>query len=328
MADNDPLPANRHKPVMGANDAASGVAVLMELGRLLQKEDPGSGIDLILVDAEDYGAPTMQKWRTMNALGVSALNIGARTWATVPTINHTWAFCSDMVGGDDPEFSIDAASCNMQVHRLKPSGTMPHLSVWEIFSQNQGGSIIDDHYFVNLDAGIPTFDIIDFRSGRGFPKEWHTASDDMSHISRSTPAPSAKPSPLTFSPNRLNDASPQRAQNVAALHDRGRRRGGMRRGGQGCLAGPVYAAAVILPPDFHGAELNDSKQLTARQRYLLRPIIEQEAVAWAVGVVTAQEIDKINILNASILAMHKALDQPTTRPDHLIIDGNRFKALR
>jgi ribonuclease HII len=95
--------------------------------------------------------------------------------------------------------------------------------------------------------------------------------------------------------------------------------------GRGCLAGPVYAAAVILPPDFHSAELNDSKQLTARQRYLLRPIIEQEAVTWAVGVVTAQEIDKINILNASILAMHRALDQLTTRPDHLIIDGNRFK---
>jgi ribonuclease HII len=95
--------------------------------------------------------------------------------------------------------------------------------------------------------------------------------------------------------------------------------------GRGCLAGPVYAAAVILPPDFHSTELNDSKQLTARQRYLLRPIIEQEAVTWAVGVVTAQEIDKINILNASILAMHRALDQLTTRPDHLIIDGNRFK---
>lgn len=95
--------------------------------------------------------------------------------------------------------------------------------------------------------------------------------------------------------------------------------------GRGCLAGPVYAAAVILPPDFHSTELNDSKQLTARQRYLLRPIIEQEAVAWAIGVVTAQEIDKINILNASILAMHRALDQLTTRPDHLIIDGNRFK---
>ena len=98
--------------------------------------------------------------------------------------------------------------------------------------------------------------------------------------------------------------------------------------GRGCLAGPVYAAAVILPPDFHSAELNDSKQLTARQRYLLRPIIEQEAVAWAVGVVTAQEIDKINILNASILAMHRALDQLQVRPEAIIVDGNRFKPYR
>ena len=95
--------------------------------------------------------------------------------------------------------------------------------------------------------------------------------------------------------------------------------------GRGCLAGPVYAAAVILPPDFHNELLNDSKQLTEKQRYLLRPIIEKEAVAWAVGVVTAEEIDKINILNASILAMHRALDQLKVRPGHIIVDGNRFK---
>lgn len=95
--------------------------------------------------------------------------------------------------------------------------------------------------------------------------------------------------------------------------------------GRGCLAGPVYAAAVILPPDFSNGLLNDSKQLTEKQRYLLRPIIEKEAVAWAVGVVTAEEIDKINILNASILAMHRALDQLKVRPEAVIIDGNRFK---
>jgi ribonuclease HII len=95
--------------------------------------------------------------------------------------------------------------------------------------------------------------------------------------------------------------------------------------GRGCLAGPVYAAAVILPPDFSNGLLNDSKQLTEKQRYLLRPIIEKEAVAWAVGVVTAEEIDKINILNASILAMHRALDQLKVRPGHIIVDGNRFK---
>ena len=94
--------------------------------------------------------------------------------------------------------------------------------------------------------------------------------------------------------------------------------------GRGCLAGSVYAAAVILPPDYANAELNDSKQLSARKRRALREQIQRDAVAWAVGVVTPQEIDEINILNASILAMHRALDQLTTRPEYLIIDGNRF----
>lgn len=95
--------------------------------------------------------------------------------------------------------------------------------------------------------------------------------------------------------------------------------------GRGCLAGAVYAAAVILPKEFRNELLNDSKQLTEAQRYQLRPIIEPEAVAWAVGVVTPEEIDKINILNASILAMHRAVDGLKVRPQHLLIDGNRFK---
>ena len=95
--------------------------------------------------------------------------------------------------------------------------------------------------------------------------------------------------------------------------------------GRGCLAGAVYAAAVILSPDFQNDLLNDSKQLTERQRYLLREVIEREALAWAVGVVTPEEIDEINILNASFLAMHRAVDQLKVRPEHLLIDGNRFK---
>lgn len=95
--------------------------------------------------------------------------------------------------------------------------------------------------------------------------------------------------------------------------------------GRGCLAGAVYAAAVILPPDFRNELLNDSKQLTEKQRYALREVIEKEAVSYAVGVVTPEEIDKINILNASFLAMHRALDALTVRPEHLLIDGNRFK---
>lgn len=95
--------------------------------------------------------------------------------------------------------------------------------------------------------------------------------------------------------------------------------------GRGCLAGSVYAAAVILPPDYTNDELNDSKKLSAKSRYALREVIERDAVAWAVGVATAAEIDEINILNASILAMHRALDKLTVRPEFVIVDGNRFK---
>ena len=95
--------------------------------------------------------------------------------------------------------------------------------------------------------------------------------------------------------------------------------------GRGCLAGSVYAAAVIFPEDYQNEELNDSKQLTDKRRKQLREMIEHDAVAWAVGVVTPEEIDKINILNASILAMHRALDQLKVRPEAIIVDGNRFK---
>lgn len=95
--------------------------------------------------------------------------------------------------------------------------------------------------------------------------------------------------------------------------------------GRGCLAGPVVAAAVILPDHFSNELLNDSKQLSEKQRAKLRPIIEQEALAWAVAYVDNHEIDEINILNASILAMHRALGQLSVQPEHIIVDGNRFK---
>lgn len=111
-------------------------------------------------------------------------------------------------------------------------------------------------------------------------------------------------------------------------YEQGRVEAGCDEAGRGCLAGSVYAAAVILPPDYQNERLNDSKKLTARQRYALRQDIERDAVAWAVGVVTPQEIDQINILNASILAMHRALDQLQVRPEAIIVDGNRFKPYR
>ena len=106
----------------------------------------------------------------------------------------------------------------------------------------------------------------------------------------------------------------------------GRIEAGCDEAGRGCLAGPVFAAAVILPSSFENDLLNDSKQLTEKQRYALRPVIEHEALAFAVGIVDNHEIDRINILNASFLAMHRAIDQLSQKPEYLLIDGNRFKA--
>lgn len=115
---------------------------------------------------------------------------------------------------------------------------------------------------------------------------------------------------------------------LASHYYEGKIEAGCDEAGRGCLAGSVYAAAVILPPDYQNELLNDSKQLTEKRRYALRETIERDAVAWAVGIVTPEEIDKINILNASILAMHRALDQLKVRPEAIIVDGNRFKPYR
>ena len=112
---------------------------------------------------------------------------------------------------------------------------------------------------------------------------------------------------------------------LASHYCKGKIEAGCDEAGRGCLAGSVYAAAVIFPEDYQNAELNDSKQLTDKRRHQLREIIERDALAWAVGIVTPEEIDKINILNASILAMHRALDQLQVRPETIIVDGNRFK---
>ena len=112
---------------------------------------------------------------------------------------------------------------------------------------------------------------------------------------------------------------------LASHYYKGKIEAGCDEAGRGCLAGSVYAAAVIFPEDYQNAELNDSKQLTDKRRHQLREIIERDALAWAVGIVTPEEIDKINILNASILAMHRALDQLQVRPETIIVDGNRFK---
>ena len=115
---------------------------------------------------------------------------------------------------------------------------------------------------------------------------------------------------------------------LASHYYKGMVEAGCDEAGRGCLAGSVYAAAVIFDEGYQNEELNDSKQLTDKRRKMLRDIIQRDAVAWAVGVVTPEEIDRINILNASILAMHRALDQLTVRPEAVIVDGNRFKPYR
>ncbi len=114
-------------------------------------------------------------------------------------------------------------------------------------------------------------------------------------------------------------------EGLAPFFKQGQLEAGCDEAGRGCLAGPVVAAAVILPEDFRHEWLNDSKQLTEKKRQLLRPIIEQEAIAWAVAYIDHVQIDEINILNASFLAMHEAVNQLKTPPEFLLIDGNRFK---
>ena len=111
---------------------------------------------------------------------------------------------------------------------------------------------------------------------------------------------------------------------LESFHNKNLIEAGCDEAGRGCLAGPVFAAAVILPVTFKHDLLNDSKKLSEKQRQLLRPIIEKEAIAWAVAFVDQTEIDEINILNASFLAMHRAINKLKTTPEHLLIDGNRF----
>jgi ribonuclease HII len=115
---------------------------------------------------------------------------------------------------------------------------------------------------------------------------------------------------------------------LLGFKNKGKVEAGCDEAGRGCIAGPVFAGAVILPPDFQHRLLDDSKKLTKKKRELLRPIIEREAISWAVAKINPKEIDEINILNASFKAMHHAIDQLDVRPDQLLIDGNRFHPYR
>ena len=173
-------------PVMGANDAASGVAVLLEVARLLNEVDPGIGVDLVMLDAEDYGAPD---WA-----GISDDDktwcLGTQYWAqnTGYTDNKPqWGILLDMVGGKNPNFAVDvissqfAAGLSSQIWQEAKK-----LGFGNIFVNEMGGSIIDDHYFINQMTGIPTVDIIDYKQYSGFPEEWHTQKDTEDNIDKNT----------------------------------------------------------------------------------------------------------------------------------------------
>lgn len=174
-------PEFRDKPVMGANDGASGVGVLLELARLLQQQQPNVGVDIVFLDSEDYGDPsssTEDSWC-----------LGSQYWANNPHYKRVpqYGILLDMVGGEDPFFAVEATGLRFNTKAISDK-------VWGFarsfgfpqFKDQVGGQIIDDHVYVNLIAKIPTIDIIDFSPERGFPSTWHTHNDTPEHISKTT----------------------------------------------------------------------------------------------------------------------------------------------
>lgn len=184
FSDNDKDEKNYHKPVMAANDGASGVAVLLELARLMQKEEPNVGVDIVFLDAEDYGAPSFEKGEYTDDWC-----LGTQYWGAHPHYKYKPAFgvLLDMVGGRNPLFAIDLVSqryAGAVVNRVW--GIAHSLGYGDRFVYREGGGIMDDHYYVNRLTQIPTIDIIDYKDGRGFPETWHTVNDVPANIDPAT----------------------------------------------------------------------------------------------------------------------------------------------
>lgn len=189
MADHDADPAKRHDPVPAANDGASGVGVLLELARLFQSQAPRVGVDILLVDAEDYGAP--DEWKGTHSEEDWAL--GTQYWCRQPHVagyQADYGILLDMVGGKDArfyrEYFSEKFASSIVKHIWK---TAARLGYDNYFIYRDGGAITDDHYFVNLMAGIPTVDIIhtdDTSSNGAFYEYWHTTEDTLDKISRET----------------------------------------------------------------------------------------------------------------------------------------------
>lgn len=174
-------------PVMGANDAASDVAVLMEVARNLQTNDPGVGVDIIFFDSEDYGAPHNQEKDDDDDTWCLGTQYWGKNTGYTEANKPFVGVLLDMVGAPGAQFAIDAVS---RYYAPGPSADFWNLANSMGFGSSfvQGGEaqIVDDHYYVNKIAGIPTFDVIDYRMNEGFPEMWHTQHDDVAHINKNT----------------------------------------------------------------------------------------------------------------------------------------------
>ena len=184
FADHDPNPANHRKPVMGANDGASGVAILLEIARQLQQHEPPVGIDIVFLDAEDYGTPSF-----IQSDGRDTWCLGAQHWGKNPhyKIKPQYGILLDMVGGYNPEFRWDVVSSRKAPDILTKVWTVAKkLGYGDYFQERPGGHITDDHVYINALTGIPTIDILDYNDERGFPETWHTINDTPENIDAHT----------------------------------------------------------------------------------------------------------------------------------------------
>lgn len=178
FCDEDANPANHKSPVLGANDGASGVAVLMELARLFSMTQPNVAVDIILFDSEDYGHSDHH----------NSYCLGSQYWALnphMPRYNARFGILLDMVGGVGARFDKDIVSMHFASDVVNGVWkTAADLGYAGLFSNVPGGSLVDDHYYVNMLSGIPCIDIIDYSNAEGFPSTWHTVNDNLENIDK------------------------------------------------------------------------------------------------------------------------------------------------
>lgn len=185
-ADNDPDEQNHHTPILGANDGASGVGALLEIARLINQQQPALGIDIIFLDAEDYGTPQFYEGKHAE----ESWCLGAQYWARNPHVqgyNARFGILLDMVGGENSVFLKEAYSENFAPDINKKVWKAAHkLGHGKMFLDENGGMVTDDHLFINRLARIKTIDIVPSDPDGGFTPTWHTVNDNMDHIDKNT----------------------------------------------------------------------------------------------------------------------------------------------